>query len=244
MLAANLLIAPRQLVLINMVVTVPIDDPFFPSLLRAPMLLVLGWIVPLLTGILALARPRSAWARVHGPTLLIGSGVLLVHQGSYFFATWVVDFWIGAFLVWLARAGTRDPSAACRTGPFLAQLLIAFWFLGGAVGKWTREWWAGDATRELLLLSQRTHATQLLVRLFGTDAAAIASIGTWMSRISVVIETAMAGVILIPARPAFVATIAVTGSMWVLVSYNIFEIVWPIMGLAVAGWSLLGEERR
>jgi hypothetical protein len=241
-LGANLLIAPRQLALIGMVATIPVDDPFFPGPLRAPTLLAFGWILPLLSAIPALVRPRSAWATVHGSTLLFGSAVLLVHQGTYFFATWVVDFWIGAFLLWLARAGRRDPVAACRSGPFLVQLLIAFWFLGGAAGKWTWEWWTGDAARELLVLSQRTHTTQLLVRLYGSDTAAIGSIGTCTSRISVMVETALAAVIFLPARPAFAAAAAVAVGMWLVVSYNLFEIMWPIVGIAAAGWSLLGDD--
>src|SRR3989442_11785753 len=72
------------------------------------------------------------------------SAILLVRQARYFFATWVVVFWAGLFLIWIAGSALDAPLRACKTVPLLAQALISFWFLSGAVGKWRSAYWAGE----------------------------------------------------------------------------------------------------
>ncbi len=223
----------RQYILIAAVAAaVPLHDHFFPAILRHPAVLAGAFFAPLWFEVLVLLRPTIRRAKCHAVAVTLSAAVLLVHQASYFFATWVVIFWAGLFLVWLAWKGEADPDGACRMGPFLAQLLIAFWFLGGAVGKWTAGYWAGEPLYEMFFAH---HPYRLYALLRGwLDAESLRAAATWFSRAVVVVETAMAGVVVLPAPLASTLTIAVALGMWLSLG-DIYDIAWPMIGTALAG---------
>src|SRR5436309_14740055 len=62
-------------------------------------------------------------------------------------------------------------------------------------------------------------------------------VATWFSRSVVVVETAMAFVVFLPARAAAAITVVVALGMWLCIG-DLFDIAWPMIGTALAGWIL------
>ncbi len=238
--AVRILLVRQYGLIIAVAAAVPLRDHFFPSLLRQPALLAAAFLAPLATEIPVLLRPTAGRMKRHAAGVTLSAAVLLVHQASYFFATWIVVFWAGLFLAWLAWSGVPDPESARRKGPFLAQLLVAFWFLGGAAGKWTAGYWAGEPFHDLFF-AHHPYAVYAVLRAH-LDADTLRLVATWFSRAVVVVETAMAAVFLLPARLASSLGVAVGLGMWLAMG-NLYDVAWPVIGTALAGRILAGAER-
>jgi hypothetical protein len=239
-LAVRLALIRRFLTAIAVQSAVPVHDHFFPWILREPIVLATAFFVPLATELLVLRRPTPRRMRISALTVTLGAAALLVHQASYFYATWVVVFWAGTLLVWMAWNGAADPERAAKQGPFLAQLLVGFWFLGGAAGKWTGGYWAGRPFHDLFFL----HGPYLQYAQLRTslDESTLRTLATWFSRWVVLVETAMAFTIFLPARLASTITVVVALGMWISAP-DLLDVAWPIIGTALAGRFLIGSGR-
>lgn len=232
LLAVHVMLAARYVQLASLQVIAPVSDHFFPVVLRHPAFLLAAFFSPVLTEVIVLDRPTPTAMRWAAGVEAAGAAVLLVHQASYFFATWVVVFWAALFLVWLAWSAAQDDVRARIAGPFVAQLLVAFLFMGGAVGKWTAGYWSGDVFYGVFFAGNPSPIYALLRSRF--DVSTLHLIAMWFSRAVVVLETSMALVILLPARRASMVSIAAALGLW-LTSGDLFEVSWPLIGIALAG---------
>jgi hypothetical protein len=216
---------------------IPVDDPLFPLAFRNPLLLLLAILGPLIIEVIVISRPTLASARTAAAVEIVSATVLLTHQASFYRATWVVLFWCGWMLAWLAWTADRRPGLVRSCGPVLAQALVAFFFLGGAVGKWTAGYWSGEPFHDLLF---RRHPGVLYEYLrTTTDEPTLRYIAMIYSRSIVILETAMIGIVLVPPRIASAVIVVVGVGMW-MSSSVLYEIVFPIIGLAVVAWHLAG----
>jgi hypothetical protein len=231
LLAVHVMLAWRHLYAAAMQMIAPVEDHFFPALLRHPALMLVAFFAPVITECLALRDPTPRRMKRGAAVELLGAATLLIHQATYFYATWVVVFWVSVYLVWLAWSAASDETRAAAVGPFLAQLLIALLFLGGAAGKWTAGYWSGDAFHESFWQAKPyvVYAASL-----GFEPATIRLATTWLSRAAIVGETALALLVFMPARFASTAAIVAAIGLW-LTSVDLFEVSWPLIGLAVAG---------
>ena len=236
LVAVRVMLVPRHLTAAALQIAAPVDDHFFPAPLRNPVLLLIAALIPILTGAMALYRPSRERMRGAAVTELLATGVLLLHQATYFYATWVIGFWVAAYLVWLAWPASRSEFIAATRGPFLAQLLIAFFFLGGAVGKWTPGYWSGDVFYDVFLRHQ-AYVAYAQAHL-GLDPPALHDVARWLSRLVVLFESALAGLILLPARAAMMVAVAAGLALWCSAP-NLFEVSWLLIGLALAGHALV-----
>ena len=59
-------------------------------------------------------------------------------------------------------------------------------------------------------------------------------VATWFSRSVVVVETAMAFVVFLPARTASAMTVVVALGMWRCIG-DLFDVAWPMIGTSLAG---------
>lgn len=230
--AARVLFARQYLLAAASVAVVPVQDHFFPWVLRQPLLLATAFLAPLATEAAVLLRPTPRRMRRHAVWVTLSAAILLLHQASYFFATWVVIFWAGLLLVWLAYRGLADEESACRMGPFLAQLLISFWFLGGAAGKWTEAYWTGAPLHDLFF-AHGPYVVHAWLRAT-VDGDTLRLIATWFSRAVVVTESVMAFTFLLPARLASTLAIGVALGMWGCLG-GLSDIALPMIGVALAG---------
>ena len=213
----------------------PVHDHFFPDLLRHPATLLAAFFAPLITEAMVLSYPTGRDMKRAAAVETLSAAILLLHQATYFYATWVVVFWAGVFMVWIAWSAAGNPERASAIGPFLAQLLIAFFFLGGAVGKWTGRYWSGVIFEDLYFTRNSYSFLPYLHQAFSD--ATVHSMAVWFSRGVVVVETATAFVVLLPARAACVVSLVVAAGLW-LNAWDLFEVCWPLMGIAIAGWML------
>ncbi len=216
----------------------PVGDHFFPVLLRQPALLLMAFFVPVVGEVLVLRRGTRLDLKRASVVEAGGAALLLLHQATYFYATWVVFFWAGVFLVWMAWSAADSEERAGATGPFLAQAIVAFFFLGGAVGKWTSGYWSGAVFDELFFSSNSRSFLPLLHGWLGDEGTHVAA--RWFSRMAVIIETLMAFIVLLPSQVAFVASLLAAAGLWLTAS-DLFEVCLPIVGIACAGRMLAGE---
>ena len=239
LLAVRVMLALSYVRIAALQVIAPVHDHFFPAPLAHPTLVLVAFFVPVMTEIAVLSHPAPAGMKRAAAVETLGAAVLLLHQATYFTATWVIVFWAGLFLAWLAWSGAADERRAMETGPFLAQLLIAFFFLGGAAGKWTAGYWSGQVFYDMFFARQSTFVYAQLRAWF--EDATIQLIAKWFSRSAVVVETSMALVAFLPARLASTVSIAAALGLW-LTSADLFEVAWPMIGIALAG-RLLAAQR-
>jgi len=232
LLAVRIMLAASYIRIAALQVIAPVHDHFFPAPLRHPALVLVAFFGPMLTEVLVLHRPTAGQMRRAAGMEVAGAAVLLLHQASYFYATWVIVFWAGVFMVWMAWSGSADEERAAAIGPFLAQLIISFFFLGGAAGKWTAGYWSGEVFYDLFF-ARRSDLVYAQLRAWFSDAS-VHLIATWFSRSVVVVETSLALVWLLPARLAASVSIAAALGLW-FTSGDLFEVCWPIIGLALAG---------
>ncbi|MEP7306002.1 MAG: hypothetical protein ABJA98_10840 [Acidobacteriota bacterium] len=231
-LAVRVMLAVSYFRIAALQVIAPVHDHFFPPLLRHPALVIVAFFGPMLMEVLALDRPTGGQMKRAAMVEVAGAAVLLLHQASYFYATWVIVFWAGLFMVWMAWSGAADEERAAAIGPFLAQLIISLFFLGGAAGKWTAGYWSGEVFYDLLF-ARRSDLVYAQLRAWFSDAN-VHLIATWFSRSVIVVETSMALVLFLPARLASSVSILAALALW-LTSSDLFEVAWPIIGIAAAG---------
>ncbi len=241
LLAVRVMLAIPHLRIASLQAIAPVQDHFFPAALRHPALLLVAFFAPVISEVMALAQAAPGRMKLAAVVETFGAGLLLLHQASYFYATWVIVFWAGLFMVWMAWSGAADEERASAIGPFLAQLIIAFLFLGGAAGKWTAGYWSGEIFYDLFF-AHRTDLIYSQMRLWFGDAT-VHLIATWFSRTAVVVETSMALVVFLPTRLASSVSIAAALGLW-FTSSDLFEVSWPIIGLACAGRLLAAARRR
>jgi len=239
LLAVRVMLAVQYLHIAAIQTIAPVHDHFFPAVLRHPTLLLVAFFVPMISEVVVLSHPTPAGMKRAAAIETLGAAILLLHQATYFYATWVIVFWAGLFLVWLAWSGAADARRAMKTGPLLARLLIAFFFLGGAAGKWTAGYWSGEVFYDMFFARQSYFVYAQLRAWF--DDATIQLIARWFSRWAVIVETSMALVVFLPARVASTVSIAAALGLW-LTSADLFEVAWPLIGLALAG-RLLASQR-
>ncbi len=232
LLAVRLMLAVPYVRIASLQLIAPVHDHFFPAALRHPALLLVAFFIPIITEVSALDRPTVGTMKLASVVEALGAAILLLHQATYFYATWVIVFWAGLFMVWMAWSAATDTERATAIGPFLAQLLIAFFFLGGAIGKWTAGYWSGDVFYNVFFAVNSGLVYAELRALFSD--ATVHLIATWFSRSAVVVETSMALVLFLPARVASIVSIVAAIGLWLTAS-DLFEVCWPLIGVALAG---------
>ena len=240
LLGVRIGLASSYIRMASLQVIAPVHDHFFPDLLRHPVTLLAAFFTPLITEVMVLSYPTARDMKRAAAVETLGAAILLLHQATYFYATWVVVFWAGVFMTWIAWSAVADPERAAAIGPFLAQLLIAFFFLGGAAGKWTARYWSGAIFDDLFFTRNSYSFLPYLHAVFSD--ARVHTMATWFSRGAIVVESATAFVVLLPMRAAFVVSLVVATGLW-LNAWDLFEVCWPLMGIAVAG-RILANPRR
>jgi hypothetical protein len=236
--AVRVMLAVSYVRIAALQVIAPVHDHFFPALLRHPTLLLVAFFVPMISEVVVLSHQTRAGMKRAAAIETLGAAVLLLHQATYFTATWVVVFWAGLFLVWIAWSGAANEGRATTTGPFLAQLLTAFFFLGGAAGKWSAGYWSGEVFYDIFFARQSYFVYSHLRAWF--DDATIQLLAKWFSRSAVAVETSMVLVVFLPARLASTVSIAAALGLW-LTNADLFEVVWPLIGIALAGRLLASQ---
>jgi hypothetical protein len=148
LLASLLWKLPAFVLCFQIYIALPLEDPFFPGLLRNNVVLGLAYLVPIYLSAIALASRERIFLRIQALVTCTAMLVLCVHQGTYNDVTFLTSWWTSLWCVWYVGRldDPREPLAI--KGVFLAQLILSLIFLGGAAGKWTDGYWSGEVFHE------------------------------------------------------------------------------------------------
>ena len=128
--------------LLGEIVDYPIIHPLFPEFFRSPTVAQLAYFLPWV-GFLALLSEGKRSLIATSCLFVLASLVLMCHSDTYNDATFVTSFWSGLWLLWFAVNLDRTDGNLRLHACALAQSMIGIIFLGGAVGKFTPEYWNG-----------------------------------------------------------------------------------------------------
>lgn len=170
----------------------PVTDPYFPFVLRSPVIYVLIILGPALIGTYTIVRPSVGVLRLWSWTLLLSGAVGLVHQLTFGWAEVLVMFWSGAWAVWLAHVRT-----SLRWGPLLVLLLCSLLFAYPAVGKLTSGFWTGELYWEHHWRHGSSLVSNLSALTLGADSKGLLPI---FGALSILVELLIALIWLAPSR--------------------------------------------
>ena len=97
----------------------------------------------------------------------------------------LVDESVDVLVCRLCASEGRD--ADLRRPAFLSRIIISMILLGGAVGKWTSEYWSGEVLYQIYFAERDFWVFNLLRDNF--DADTLREIATWYSRNVIIVET-------------------------------------------------------
>lgn len=212
----------------------PIYQPFFPSPLRLAGVVIAAYLVVCVSLVFNLlcrsdrVRAISAWVPLAGLT------ILFIHQGSYNDMTFTTAWWTALWSAWFAgRIDANDHQLMVR-GARLSRTILSVILLGGAVGKWTAEYWSGQVLYEIYFVDRDFWIYNLLRDHF--TPATVRDIATWYSRHVILVETVV-GLTLWAMPPRFAAVIGVTvyGSIAIFSNYYLLSVLLSLMALALVG---------
>lgn len=225
--------------------TIPIRDAFFPALLQDAGTLRWAYLATLASLILAIAMPFSQssspsyWLRLIASTACwLSSTILICHQGSYNDVTFVTAWWGSVFLIWYSsRIGIDNPATLIPKAALLSRIIVSLVFLGGAVGKWSDEYWSGQVLYEIYFTERDFWFFTWLRDHFEDDG--LRKFATSYSRLVIITESLGGflwafGYWMKPKTIAILATFTFI-AIGVLSNFLLFSVLAPMIGLAMIG---------
>lgn len=211
---------------------IELNDNFFPAWLQHPWMLALTYLTTVGCCIGCFFTRRQRTLQVQSILATLSLCVLCVHQGSYNDVTFYTAAWTSLWTAWFVHRCRIDSSElVIEKGSFLANIILAMILLGGAVGKWTPEYWSGQVLYEIYFVDRDFWIFNLLRSIFDQDA--LAGIAKWYSRLVISTETlcciALVGLPRhISASMAFIVFISIA----MFSNFYLFSVVFSTIGLA------------
>ncbi len=166
----------------------PLHQSFFPAWLQSPYTVLLAYVITVVALCLSALSGTRRVRLMSALAVLAGVTLLCVHQGSYNDMTFATAWWATMWSVWLAtRIGVDEDSRLIRKAAFASRCIASMVLLGGAVGKWTDEYWSGKALYEIYYIHRDFWFFNLQRSWFDAEALRIAA--TWYSRMVITVET-------------------------------------------------------
>lgn len=226
--------------------TIPIQDAFFPVWFRNALVLRWAYLATVASILVVLvvrgSQTGSAtyWIRlVASMGSCLGSTILICHQGSYNDVTFMTAWWGAVLLVWYSwRIGIDEPAVLISKANTLCQAVISLIFLGGAVGKWTQEYWSGQVLYEIYFQERDFWFFRSLRNHLQADE--LRTFATYYSRLVVTVESLGALIwtlgYFFSSRTITVLVIVTVSSIGLLSNFALFSVLAPMIGLAMTGW--------
>lgn len=214
----------------------PLADPFFPSWLQAADTVrwaYLGALVAIVLGVVGML----GWIRVICAAIQVGClAFMLVHQASYNDMTFATSLWVSIWVFWFTtRMGRDEPFELMRRAAFLSRAIASMILLGGAVGKWTPEYWSGEVFYDIYFLERDYWVFNHLRDNY--DAEALRTMAVWYSRKVIVIETLFGfGLWLLPPRIAAACGVVIFFSIAFLSNFLLYSVLTCMIGLCAVGF--------
>jgi hypothetical protein len=214
---------------------IPLDDPLFPDWLRSVYTISFAYLIAVAAIVLNFFTASRSLQRLFSWVTIVAATILCIHQGSYNDMTFVTTWWVSLWSLWYVHQDwDADPDQLLGRAAFLSRLIISMILLGGAVGKWTSEYWSGEVFFDIYFRDRDFWVFNLLRDNF--DPESLREIAKWYSRQVVVVETVAGfGLWLLPAKWAAVVGIVVLVSIALLSNFLLFSVLSCVIGLAAVG---------
>lgn len=214
----------------------PLRDAFFPDWLQSGMTLRVAFLSSVVAIGLSVVTARRRLRQLSSVAAFAGISVLCLHQGSYNDMTFVTAWWTGLWSLWFAhRLHEEDQSLLLRRAAFLGRLILSMILLGGAVGKWTPEYWSGEVLFDIYFRDRDFWVFNWLRA--SCEPQTLREIATWYSRKVIVIETMCGfGLWLLPPRWAAVAGVSILGSIALFSNFLLFSVLLSLIALSAVGF--------
>ena len=216
--------------------TIEISDSFFPDLLRSPSILRVSFLGATAATLLNMLATSNAVRKGCCITVMLGLSILCIHQGSYNDMTFVTAWWCATWSCWVSYRIDQDShQTLLQKSAFLARAMISMIILGGAVGKWTGEYWSGQVLYDIYFVDRDFWLFNYLRDTYSEEELKV--IATWHSRNVVMIETAF-GLFywLLGNRVAAIAGIFILCSIAIFSNFLLFSVLSCLIALSAVGY--------
>jgi hypothetical protein len=215
---------------------IPLSDAFFPDWLQSADVVRFAYLGSLAAIILGVLGMLPWIRRVCGFALIACLSVMLVHQASYNDMTFATSLWVAIWSFWFTTRMDKDePFELLRRGAFLARVIASMILLGGAVGKWTPEYWSGEVFFDIYFRDRDYWVFNYLRETY--DAETLRSLATWYSRKVIAVETVFGfGLWLLPPKWAAAAGVTIFFSIAFFSNNLLFSVLWCLVGLSSVGF--------
>tara|TARA_R110002049_G_scaffold2750_9_gene22372 strand:- start:42925 stop:43755 length:831 start_codon:yes stop_codon:yes gene_type:complete len=212
-----------------------VDDDFFPAFFRDHNVLRSAFLLTLIAICVSFFFTKYAVRWISGVVMLSALTILCLHQSSYNDATFTTAWWTSLWSLWfVSYVHVHGREADLRRPAFLSRVIISMILLGGAVGKWTGEYWSGEVLYQIYFVERDFWVFNWLRDHF--PAETLREIAMWYSRNVIVVETVCGfGLWLLPPRWAATVAIVVLTSIAVFSNWLLFSVLMSLIGLASAG---------
>ncbi|MEM6779530.1 MAG: hypothetical protein AAF670_17885 [Planctomycetota bacterium] len=219
----------------------PIRDSFFPGWLQDAWTIRIAYLVLLVGILIAAFSDRRRWIWTGWFILLSCLTVLNLHQGSYNDMTFLTAWWCGLWGLWVgSRLDVDAPERLLAKASLVGRVMLSIVLLGGAVGKWTDEYWSGQVLYEIYFVDRDFWTFNFVRRV--ADAEVQRQIATIYSRFVITLES-VGGLTLWLCRPrwASIGGAAIFGSIAVFSNFNLISVIAPLVMLSIACWPMAAE---
>ncbi len=221
---------------------IPLDDPFFPFWLQSVWTLRVAFVSCLIAIALNFVVTNSWVQRACSWITWIGISVLCVHQASHNDMTFTTAWWTSLWSVWYVHhLGDTDENAMLRRAAFLSRAIISVILLGGAVGKWTAEYWSGEVFYDIYFRDRDFWVFNLLRARFEPET--LREIATWYSRNVIVVETvAGLGLWMLPPKWAALTGVVLLTSIALFSNFLLFSVLACLIALSAVGFFVASKD--
>lgn len=221
---------------VRVYVHIPLEDPFFPAWLRSTWTVALSYLVTVAAIGLNFVTSNPRLRRCCSWLTIVGTSILCIHQASYNDMTFVTAWWASLWALWYVhQMEDVDQAGLLRRAALLSRLIISVILLGGAIGKWTTEYWSGEVLYDIYFRDRDFWLFNLLRANFEPEV--LREIAAWYSRQVIAVETiAGLGLWLLPPQWAAAAAVIVLTSIALFSNFLLFSVLMSLIGLAAVGF--------
>ncbi|MGB7343061.1 MAG: hypothetical protein WBD20_02515 [Pirellulaceae bacterium] len=214
---------------------IPVQVGFFPALLQSAAVLRTAFIATIACCSLAWLTDDRHVRRAAMVVSQIAATIMLLHQGTYNDMTFTTVWWCNVWSLWYTfRMQVDDDAAFLRKAAFLSRLMLSVVLLGGAMGKWTGEYWSGEVFYEIYFRERDFWVFNWVRATFDTDT--LHWIAMAYSRKVIVIETLGGlGLWLLQPRWAAIIGAVIFCSIALLSNFLLFSVLGPLIALSLVG---------
>ena len=210
-------------------------DPFFPDWLESGLVVRYAYLFSLVLIAINIVSWNKYLTRLCNYGTFVCMSILLTHQASYNDATFTTAWWACLWSIWYGHhMDDPDRIATLDRGAFLSRSMMSMVLLGGAVGKWTPEYWNGEVLYDIYFRERDFYVFNHLRGQFEPET--LRMMATWYSRKVVLVETLCGfGLWLLPPRLAAMVAILVFTSIALFSNYYLFSVMFALLGVASVG---------